>query len=206
MADTTFELRGHTLFHLVAYGQYSFIFSAVLEGRIQYYQFKERKTEEEIREAEAAMMQPGAAAAVPIIILARGTGGPKFMKVEGPTRLGQLITKGENKIRSLLHARTRDNNVFVKVELWDRWGAFVLPWTISFNPMRHVLPSISISQFWDPWHGLTMHELWTATHRRTLRVLTKLAFLESTKQHFLETTLGELVSFAIQGQSRQSVV
>ena len=106
MAGTTFEVRGHTLFYLTGYAQYSFIFSAVLEGRIQYYQFKEQKTEQEINEADEAHLQPGAPPS-PIVIIARGAGGPKFMTFEG-----------------------QSNKVFVKVELWDEWGVF---W---FMPMR----------------------------------------------------------------------
>ena len=55
MANTL--VRGHTLWYNPNYVQYFFVFSAVLKGRIQYYLFKERKTEEQIHEAEAAIMQ-----------------------------------------------------------------------------------------------------------------------------------------------------
>ena len=132
----TFEIRGHTLWYNPNYVQHFFVFSAVLKGRIQYYLFKERKTEEQIREAEAAIMQGQGINGIPHIINARGTGGPNFMKVDGSARLGDLIPKGDNK--ALLHARTRDTKVFVKVALRNEWGVFWLPWTISFNPMRHL--------------------------------------------------------------------
>ena len=128
MANTTFEIRGHTLWYNPDYVQFFFVFSAVLEGRIQYYQFTEGKTQEEINEGDAAVMQ-SKGTVIPYIINARGAGGPKFMTFEGQSvRLGGLMPKGKN--TALLHARTRDNKVFAKVELWDEWGVF---W---FMPMR----------------------------------------------------------------------